>query len=359
MDTVLITGFPGFLGSALLPRILQRRPDQVAVCIIQERWRSVAEKRLASLIADQPDLQGRVQLVGGDITQPGLGISPTDAENVTEVFHLAAVYDLSVAEELATRVNVDGTSNVIDFCLERDNFQRLQYVSTCYVSGSYPGTFHENDLDVGQQPQNFYEKTKLAAERLVREAMESGLPASVYRPGIVVGDSTTGETQKYDGPYFLARMLKMQPRFSLMPKVANPDEVVFSMVPRDFVLDGIDALSTTEVAVGKTYALTDPNAPTVRQLIDTFSGLLDRRVTWVPLPLSGTKRAMTVTRVERAIGIPAESLDYLAFPTRYDTSNATTDLAALGIRCPSFDQYAPNLIRYYRNHPEISSAAMV
>jgi hypothetical protein len=133
---------------------------------------------------------------------------------------------------------------------------------------------------------------------------------------------------------------------------------VFSMVTRDFVEDGIDALSTADVAVGKTYALTDPNAPTVRHLVDTFAKLLDRHFTWVPLPLPVLKPLVEVPGVETVIGVPAESLDYFAFPTRYDTVNATTDLAELGIHCPSFDDYAPNLIRFYLDHPEIPSSAM-
>lgn len=358
MKSVLITGFPGFLGSSLLPRILARRPDRNAVCLVQERWRDVAEKRLQALIDDNSDLQGRVQLIDGDITETGLGIPDEVAADINEVFHLAAVYDLSVPEEVARRVNVDGTQNVIDFCQERGDFLRLQYVSTCYVSGRYEGTFYEDDLDVGQKLQNFYESTKFEAEGLVREAMSSGLPASIYRPGVVVGDSNTGDTQKFDGPYFLANLMKMQPKVAVVPRVADPDEIVFSMVPRDFVVSGIDALSTADVAVGKTYALTDPNAPTVRHLVATFAKLLHRRVTLVPVPLPVLKPVVQIPGVETVIGVPAESLDYFAFPTKYDTTNATTDLAELGIRCPSFDEYAPNLIRFFLEHPDISSSAM-
>lgn len=174
----------------------------------------------------------------------------------------------------------------------------------------------------------------------------------------MVGDSKTGETQKFDGPYFLAHLLKLQPKVAVVPRVADPDEIVFSMVPRDFVVDGIDALSTADVAVGRTYALTDPNAPTVRHLVDTFARLLDRHFTWVPLPLPMLKPVVQIPGVESVIGVPAESLDYFAFPTLYDISNATTDLAELGVHCASFDEYAPNLIRFYLYHPEISSSAM-
>ena len=129
-----------------------------------------------------------------------------------EVWHLAAVYDLAVPEEIARRVNVQGTANVIEFARSRKEFTRLQYVSTCYVSGDYDGEFPEDEIDLGQGFLNHYESTKFEAEVLVRRAIRAGLPATIYRPGIVVGDSVTGETQKYDGPYFYATYIQRHPR---------------------------------------------------------------------------------------------------------------------------------------------------
>ena len=88
--------------------------------------------------------------------------------------------------------------------------------------------------------------------------MAGGLPATIYRPGIVVGDSRTGETQKYDGPYFLASFLRRQPPVALVPAVAAVDRVTVTVVPRDFVVDAMDRLSGLDVSVGRTYALADP-----------------------------------------------------------------------------------------------------
>ena len=74
------------------------------------------------------------------------------------------------------------------------------------MSGDHDGEFAEDELDEGQEFLNHYESTKFEAEVLVRRAMKAGLPATIYRPGIVVGDSRTGETQKYDGPYILRHL---------------------------------------------------------------------------------------------------------------------------------------------------------
>ena len=358
-----MTGFPGFLGSALLGRLLSRRDGVRAICVVQPQHLSEARTRLARIEADQPHVAGRVELVEGDITAAGLGVAPAaqaGLADVTEVWHLAAVYDLSVPEAVARRVNVGGTERVLEFCRTRERFDRLQYVSTCYVSGRHAGRFSEDDLDTGQEFRNHYESTKFEAEALVRRAMAEGLPATVYRPGIVVGDSRTGETQKYDGPYYLATFLRRQPRWgAVMPAVGDADSVRFCLVPRDFVVDAMDALSVLDRSVGRTYALTDPHPPTVRELVTTFGRHLGRRIVWLPLPLGPTRALAALPGVERLLGIPAESLDYFASPTTYDTAQTSSDLEGTGVRCPSFDSYAGRLLDYMVEHPEIDAAAMV
>lgn len=362
MSVVLVTGFPGFLGSALLPRLLARRTHARALALVQPRHLDTARWRLARIEDEHPHTRGRIELAEGDITVPGLGLASVphdELEAVTEVWHLAAVYDLAVPAEQARRVNVDGTANVLDFCRFRPHLERLQYVSTCFVSGRHDGVFGEDDLELGQRFRNHYEATKYDAEVLVRKAMADGLPATIYRPGVVVGDSTTGETQKYDGPYFVATFLRRQLPVAVVPLVASPDAVRFSLVPRDFVVDAMDALSVAPVSIGRTYALTDPEPPTIRELVDTFARALHRRVAWVPLPLRLTQTVIDrVPGMERLLGLPAEAVEYLASPTRYDTTHTTTDLAGTGVSCPPFSSYADRLLRYMAAHPEVDAKAM-
>ena len=96
MPDVFFTGFPGFLGSALLPRVLDRRPDDRAVCLVQPKFAEMAAAKADRLIADHPSLNGRIELIEGDITEADLGFSDHSAllKNVREIYHLAAVYDL-------------------------------------------------------------------------------------------------------------------------------------------------------------------------------------------------------------------------------------------------------------------------
>lgn len=192
--------------------------------------------------------------MAGDITAPDLGTDPADRkalEDVVEVWHLAAIYDLSVGEKRAHRVNVGGTTRILELCWSLPRLRRLQHVSTCYVSGRYEGEFTEDSLDEGQTLRNHYESTKFEAEMLVRKALADGLPVTIYRPGIIVGDSRTGETQKYDGPYFLATFLRRQLSVAVVRAVGAADRVKVCLFPRDFVIDAMDQLSVLEESVGR------------------------------------------------------------------------------------------------------------
>jgi len=359
MSAVLMTGFPGFLGSALLPGILAKREGATAICIVQARHTDTAKAKPAEIEAAHPHTVDRVQLVEGDITVRGLGLSDSvPVDDVTEVWHLAAVYDLSVPEDIAKLVNIVGTDNVLQFCRERSNFRRLQYVSTCYVSGAYDGEFTEEMLEEGQEFQNYYESTKYEAERLVRAAIAEGLPATIYRPGIVVGDSRTGETQKYDGPYFVAAYMKRLPGATFLPSVDKT--VMASLVPRDYVIAAMDALSVLDRSEGKTYQLTDPDPPSAREVAEIFGKHLGRRLVWLPIPVSVVRGLLdTVPGMEMLTGLPAETLDYFAFPTTYGTAQAVADLEGTGVSCPRFRDYADKLLDFMAAHPEFDSKAMV
>ena len=197
---ILLTGYPGFLGSALIERLLARHgPDTRIACLVQPAFMSLATERATALTARLGPAAGRLHLVPGDITREGLGLG-TEATrllgDVRDVFHLAAVYDLGVEREFAHRVNVEGTRHVLEFASALPGLRRLHYVSTCYVSGRLPGPFLEADLERGQAFGNAYEETKHRAEVAVRAAMARGLPATIYRPAIVVGVPGVADPQK-------------------------------------------------------------------------------------------------------------------------------------------------------------------
>jgi len=363
MPTVFFTGYPGFLGSELLPRVLDRSGDTGAVCLVQPKFADLATARRDQLVAAHPAYEGRIRLVEGDITRPGLGLDGDAAKElragVTEIFHLAAVYDLSVARDLAMRVNVEGTGNMLRFAGECPGLERFQYISTCYVSGRFAGAFTEDDLVKGQTFNNYYEETKYLAELKVQEWMEKGLPATIFRPSIVVGDSKTGATQKYDGPYYVIRWILKQPGVAVMPVVGDVRRTRVNVVPRDFVIDALAALSTSERAAGRVYQLADPNALTVDEMLHAVARAAGKKVVRIPT-LAGLAKASLdyVPFLERVMGIPSAAIDYFTHPTYYTAEHTLEDLEGTGITIPSFDTYIERLVAFVRAHPEIRSEAM-
>ena len=355
MSIHFFTGFPGFLGSELVRLLLERDTGSEVVCLVQPKFAALARDRAAAL-------GPRVRLLEGDITAPGLGIGDHLLGcDITTIHHLAAVYDLSVRRDLGMRVNVEGTKNVVEFASACPGLKRLHYVSTCYVSGAHPGVFRESDLDVGQRFNNFYEETKFLAEVEVQKAMNAGLPATIYRPAIVVGDSRTGETQKYDGPYYAIRWILKQPKkAAFLPVCGNPRQVRLNVVPRDFVIPAISYLASRDSSLGTVYQLADPNAPTIASMMGTIARATGSRLIPVPLPAGLAKFAIDrIPGVYRLMQIPSTLVDYLVLPTTYDTANATRDLAGTGIEVPPFRSYAPAMVDFVKRHPDISSAAMV
>ena len=349
----LLTGFPGFLGEKLLPRLLDLHPDVEFRCLVQPRFRDQAETALARLgIA-----ANRAGLVEGDITQESLGIETSRRESILarldSVFHLAAVYDLAVSEEFARKVNVIGTRNMIAFAKSASAFKRFHHVSTAYVSGTFEGVFRETDLDRGQSFKNHYEQTKFESEK---DVVSSGLPFTVYRPGVVWGDSRTGETAKFDGPYTVMGAMEKIPFFFL----DGPKDATMNVVPVDYVVEGLARLSASSLSLGKTYNLTDPGGKDVRAFSRLMAKALGRSYIYVPLPLSLVRATVSIPFIQRTLGLIPESIAYFGHRCRYDASQAKADLATLGLSCPAMESYISVIVKFFRaNKDRVRKTAMV
>ncbi|TDE97317.1 NAD-dependent epimerase/dehydratase family protein [Occultella glacieicola] len=343
----LLTGFPGFIGTRLV-RALLADADVVLDVLVEPRM--VQRARAAAA-----DLGDRVRLLEGDITEPRLGLDEDTyrdlATTVVRVYHLAAVYDLAVPESIAARVNIAGTRNVLDLCRGSAHLERLHYVSTCYVGGERTGVVLESELDEGQGFKNHYEATKFAAEVLVRDSMGE-VPATIHRPGIVVGDSRTGQTQRFDGPYFILWFIHRMNRFGLTVGSMGSGAATFNAVPVDFVVDAIVACSYDPLTVGATLHLADPDPLTTAEFVRVLSRELTGKDPRGPaIPDALMRAALGLGPVRRYLGgTPYESLVFLRHPVRYDTTEATRHLGRNGLACPPFARYAPVMVDFFRRN---------
>lgn len=354
MSTHLITGFPGFIGRRLVAELLRRDAETRVVALVEERMMPVAAEAAEAIGRD------RIELISGDISVPRLGLPDADYERltaeVTVVDHLAAIYDLAVPIDIAQRVNVDGTGNVVRFCLDCEGLERHNYVSTAYVAGDRTGVVYEHELVLGQGFKNHYESTKFQAEVWVREAMDR-VPTTIYRPAIVVGDSKTGETQKFDGPYYVLRFIEAARRRHLPVPNIGRGASRFNVVPVDFIVDSMAALAELPEAVGETVHLCDPSPLTAHDMFGLLCRLYAGTEPRLTLPAAPVAAALRSKALRNFFGgVPRETIRYLNHPVRYDTRRATELLSAAGLTCPGFASYAPAMVEFFKrnvDNPEL------
>jgi thioester reductase-like protein len=345
---VLFTGFPGFIGARLLPRLLELRPGSRFRCLVQERFLDLARTSIGEIETAHPHTRGRITTLVGDITERGLGLAAAEARSLRKqlvgCFHLAAIYDLAVRRDLGLRINFEGTRRVLEFLADAPRLERLDYVSTAYVSGTAVGVYRETDLDVGQSFRNHYEETKFLAEVAVAKA---GLPATIYRPGIVVGDSRTGETAKFDGPYFVLNAMSLLPSPGVFIKVGSGRNTA-NLVPVDYAIEALARLSSLPEASGRTYHLTDPEPCSAFEIEETFARALGKSFVYLPVPLAVAKAFFAPGPLQRLFGMPVQVVDYFDHPCRYDASQAVAALGPLGVSCPRFPDYAQRLVAFFK-----------
>jgi len=342
----LVTGFPGFIGRRLVRALLDRDPGLRIAALVEARAAGAAR----ALTADED----RVEVLTGDIGERRLGLDgPTWdrlADEVTHVFHLAAVYDLAVPAAVAQRVNKDGTGNVLELCLAARRLERHAYVSTAYVAGDRHGVVYEHELVAGQGFKNFYEATKHQAEVWVRATMDR-VPTTVLRPAIVVGDSRTGETEKFDGPYYLLRTVSRFERAGRPVVQFGAAGAPFNVVPVDFVVAAIAAAAFDPAAAGETLHLVDPEPLTTRELVVALSRAYAGRDPRGRVPPWVPEQGLRVPAFRALFGgTPRESIAYLNHAVAFDTRRAQDLLAAHGLRPPRFATYVDAMTAFFRAH---------
>src|SRR5215216_5726564 len=172
---VLLTGGTGFVGAELLARYLDRT-DRPIYALVRAEDEEAARKRLRDKLATlrgDGAVPDQLTAVPGDVEVPGLGLSAANrdrlAREVSEVVHSAASVSFELPLEASRRINVGGTRHLLELAESCPGLERFAYVSTAYVAGDHPGEFGEDELEVGQEFRNPYERSKFEAERLVRE----------------------------------------------------------------------------------------------------------------------------------------------------------------------------------------------
>ncbi|MCP5265051.1 MAG: SDR family oxidoreductase [Burkholderiaceae bacterium] len=357
-----VTGATGFIGKRLVRRLLRRRG-----AIVYFLMRDASTERLKALYDFWGVDRRRAIPIAGDLTREHLGIKASDrralAGKIDHLFHLAAVYDLKADAASQVAVNVDGTRRVVELA----NLLRvgtLHHVSSIAAAGLYRGVFRETMFAEAEALEHPYFATKHDSERIVREQAE--VPVRIYRPGIVVGDSKTGEIDKIDGPYYFFKLIQrvrdLLPAW--MPTIGIEGGRI-NIVPVDFVVDAMIHIAHRRGLDGRCFHLVDPRPMRVGEVISTLADAahaptptLRLNAALLGLVPSIVRRSLLslgpVRRIRDAIlddlGLPAQIVDFLNYPTRFDCRETLRALEGSGIACPSLRDYAWVLWDYWERH---------
>ena len=333
-DTVVLTGATGFLGMEVLARLLEQTDCEV-IALVRAGDGDEAAARIDTVLGqlyDDPPAGARERIRGvpGDVATKDFGLSADDRSEIVasarSVIHCAASIQFELPLEEAREINTEGTKRMLELAAELEDVRRVIHVSTAYVAGRHEGTFHEDDLDEGQEFRNSYEQSKYEGELAARAA---DLPLVTARPSIVVGARHTGWTPAFNVIYW---PLQAFARGLLKEVPADPEGIV-DIVPIDYVADGIVHLLGMPEVPGTVALVAGKRAASNLQLIETACRELDRDP-----PKLNADATMA--------GEGATFLPYFAVTTRFDDRNAREALEPAGIEMDDLDDYFPAVIDY-------------
>ena len=356
-----VTGATGFIGRHLVELLLKR--EGTIYVLVREGSKGRLEELRSRWRVDSDHVVGII----GDLWQRGLGVSDADLERlrgeVDHLFHLAAIYDMTADAATQRVANIEGTRHMVEFA-DAVEAGRVHMVSSIAAAGLYKGVWREDMFEEAEDLDNHpYFRTKHDSEGIVRS--ESTRPWRVYRPGIVVGHSETGEMDKIDGPYYFFKLIRRLrgtiPEWVPMPGVEGRE---INLVPVDFVARAMDHIAHQEGLDRRAFHLTDPEPKTAGDVIDIFAraahapqsslrlpaGLLDLATPFMKAAAAVPPGALVTDRVLADFGIPRSVLTYVNYPTTFDSRGAQAALAGTGIRVPPLEAYADKLWDYWERH---------
>jgi long-chain acyl-CoA synthetase len=349
-DAVLITGATGFVGMEVLARYLEHGSRPV-VCLVRAGDDAGARARIGGVLRNLFGRHAerhapRVEAYAAELVAPGLGLAPRRREElagrVGTIVHSAASVSFSLPLAAAREINLTGTRQMLELAAlaqRRGGLRHFGHVSTAYVAGTHEGRFTERDLDLGQGFRNAYEQSKFEAEGLVRR--HEGLPWTILRPSIVVGDRRSGWTAAFNVLYWPLRAFSS----GLFKAVPATESAPVDVVSVDYVADAIHELLESDDTIGQTYHLTaGADASTIGEIASLASRYFERPLPRVVPPAEF--EAIAGTLAEAALESSRVYFPYFSIGTVFEDTFTRARLGPVGISASPLRDYLERLLDF-------------
>jgi NAD(P)-dependent dehydrogenase (short-subunit alcohol dehydrogenase family)/thioester reductase-like protein len=270
------------------------------------------------------------------------------------------MYDMTADDDQNEVLNVQGTRHAVELANTIDA-GIFHHTSSVAAAGLYKGLFREDMFDEGQKLPSAYHRTKFESEKIAREEIKGAW--RVYRPGIVVGHSQTGEMDKIDGPYYFFKAIQRLRHF--LPEwfpLLGPELGYTNIVPVDYVAAAMDHIAHEPDLDGQAFHLTSPKSQRSGEVLNEFAKAahapqmvmrIDKRLIDA-LPTGAMGMAMKLPQlrdVRKAVladfGIPDEVVEHVGLTAQFDTRDTERALKGSDIEVPELSTYAEKLWDYY------------
>jgi thioester reductase-like protein len=359
-----ISGGTGLVGTNLVPRLLLTFPGSTITLLVRGEGEAEADKRVRSIAREVgteyniPDAMERIDGVLGDVSLDNCGLTSTQLQRIvsetTHVIHGAATIRFDHPIEEARAINCGGTRRMLaisHLCQEKGTLERFVYVGSSSVSGQRAGYIYERELEMGQKFFNTYEQSKNESERIVRDHFDR-VPATVFRPSIIIGDSKTGKTRSFNVIYIPLRLLQK----GMLTYVPGTTETLMDLVPIDWVDDAMVHIMARAESVGKVYHITAgperaaPLSEVVGRAIEYFDKHTPlkhpRAIEYITRKEFEHRRSRMRGREEALMSQLDSLLPYVSINRLFDSKNTDAVLDRSEIEFPLFKDYSDRIFEY-------------
>ena len=336
---IFLTGSTGFIGQRMV-RKLDQEGHKIFLLV-----RPKSRKKAESLFREIPS----ITYIEGDIEDTDVVKNIyTVSHHIDQIdclVHLAAHYDLNATLAECYLKNVLGTQNIIHLMTKMKNLKHFHYFSTYAVNPSTLGAVTEDSLTQDDRLfQDEYAKTKNHAEHLVRRHHLSHVKTVIHRPGIIIGNSETGEMDRSDGIYYFFNFIKkikninlLKSRLPLLPMLVHENSYL-PLLPVNILTEwSCKIISNPPDAPLRCYHL----VPNINIRTKSFMEASMEQMGF-PLKIFPVKYTKLLAPLLPLVKIPKEAAFYMNQLSVFQRSNLAQDYPTL--TCPDFKEYLPVII---------------